>query len=63
MAASQPPSFIFSARPNAVQELLLQSWGIHTLSEDEDDPGTGLTRFLKRLLAVKEPGADARSHR
>lgn len=48
--APQPMSFIFSAKPNPVQEAALAQWNIKMITSDEDDPGTGLARLLERLV-------------
>jgi hypothetical protein len=46
----RPKSFVFLTRPNAVQERVLQSRGIHAIVSDDDEPKTGLVRFLNSLL-------------
>lgn len=45
----QPKSFIFSSRPNAVQEAVLAQWNIEMLSSTNDDPDAGLLEFLQQL--------------
>lgn len=47
--APQPMSFIFSARPNPVQEAALAQWNIKMLSSAEDDPGRALIQLLEQL--------------
>ena len=53
MAQAQPASFLFLARPTPVQEAVLESWGIRTVSHDADDPGAALIGFLRELLAAR----------
>ena len=48
---SMPQSYIFLTRPNAVEERVLQSRGIQPIVTDLDDPGEGLKRFLRSLIA------------
>jgi hypothetical protein len=46
----RPPSFVFMARPEPLQETVLGRWGITVLSEPGlDDPEEGLKQFLSRL--------------
>ena len=45
----QPMSFIFSARPNAVQEAVLAQWNIKMISSQDDDPEKALIEFLEQL--------------
>ncbi|WP_244505809.1 SIR2 family protein [Nitrosomonas communis] len=47
--ALQPVSFIFSPRPNSVQEAALAQWNIKMISSSEDDPGKALIKFLEKL--------------
>lgn len=47
--APQPMSFIFSSRPNPVQEAALLQWNIQMLSSEEDDPGKALVQFFEQL--------------
>jgi hypothetical protein len=47
--APQPKSFIFSARPNPVQEAALAQWNIKMISSSEDDPGKALVQLLEQL--------------
>lgn len=47
--ATQPMSFIFSPRPNPVQEVALAQWNIKMLSSAEDDPGKALIQLLEQL--------------
>jgi hypothetical protein len=48
----RPKSFVFLGRPNAVQQRVLESRGIHAIISDNDDPTLGLTDFLKSLANV-----------
>jgi hypothetical protein len=48
-ASSQPLSFVFSAKPNPVQEAVLAQWGIQMISSAEDEPGKALIEFLEQL--------------
>jgi SIR2-like domain len=47
--ALQPTSFVFSPRPNPVQEATLNQWNIKMLSSAEDDPGKALVQLLEQL--------------
>lgn len=47
--AVQPMSFVFSHRPNPVQEAALAQWNIKMLSSTEDDPGKALIQFLEQF--------------
>lgn len=46
----QPPSYVFSLRPNPVQEAALAQWNIKMISSQVDDPQKALVEFLERLL-------------
>lgn len=46
----RPRSFIFLARPNPVQEAILQNRGVEPIISEFDDPGKGLQHFLEQLL-------------
>lgn len=46
----QPRSYIFSPKPNPVQEAVLAQWGIEMLSVDADDPSKALTEFLELVV-------------
>ena len=48
---AQPTSFVFSSRPNAVQEAVLKQWNINMVSSPDDDPQVGLTNFLEKVLS------------
>lgn len=47
---AQPTSFIFSPRPNAIQEKVLAQWNIEMISSDMTDPQEGLTEFLQSVF-------------
>jgi len=49
-SSSRPKSFMFLARPNPVQEAILDQRGILPVVSESDDPAQGLTAFLKRLV-------------
>jgi hypothetical protein len=42
-------SFIFSSKPNPVQEAALAQWNIQMISSGEDDPGKALIELLEQL--------------
>ncbi|MFC4726650.1 SIR2 family protein [Coralloluteibacterium thermophilus] len=46
----QPVSFIFSTRPNPVQEAALAQWNIRMIAADGDDPAESLERLMTRLV-------------
>ncbi len=45
----KPPSYVFTHRPNPIQEAILGQWGINMIISDEDDPQEALINFLKKL--------------
>lgn len=45
----QPKSYIFSPKPNPVQEEILNQWGISMLTSETDDPGDALVDFMEKL--------------
>ena len=47
---AQPRSYIFSARPNPIQEEILDQWGITMISSETEEPKTGLENFLSNLV-------------
>jgi len=49
LGLAQPKSYIFSPRPNPVQEAILDQWGIDMISSESDDPGKALEEFLKKF--------------
>ena len=44
--SAQPRSYIFSPKPNPVQEVILDQWGISMISSEIEDPGEALKEFL-----------------
>ncbi|WP_120993661.1 SIR2 family protein [Stutzerimonas urumqiensis] len=46
----RPISYVFSHKPNPVQEEILSQWGIRMLSSEIDDPGLALCRFMQDLV-------------
>lgn len=48
--APQPMSFIFSPKPNPVQEAALAQWNIRMISAADDDPETALVKLLEKLV-------------
>ena len=47
----QPMSYVFSARPNPIQEDILKQWGISMISSEIDDPGEALVEFMTKLTS------------
>jgi len=47
----RPRSFVFMPEPNAVQEAVLDRWGITVLTGEAGDPGEALCSFLEKLKA------------
>ena len=45
----QPKSYVFTHRPNPIQEAILEQWGIKMLTSDEDNPQKALQEFLEKL--------------
>lgn len=45
----QPRSYVFTHRPNPIQEAILDQWGINMITSDEDDPKKALINFFKGL--------------
>lgn len=43
----QPKSYVFTHRPNPIQETILEQWGIKMLTSNESDPQKALLEFLK----------------
>ena len=46
----QPTSYVFSTKPNLIQEATLDQWNIKMIPSDDDDPGKGLVRFMERII-------------
>lgn len=42
----QPRSYVFTHRPNLIQEAILDQWGINMITSKEDDPQKALQEFL-----------------
>jgi hypothetical protein len=54
----RPPSFVFMAKPNPVQEAVLGQWGITALTGEGDDPACALLEFMEGLYRqVRDPAA------
>lgn len=49
-AQDRPRSYFFMAKPNAVQERILESRGIVTIAAETDDPTQSLVQFLSALV-------------
>lgn len=47
---TQPKSYIFSSKPNPIQEKILEQWGIKMISSEIDDPSIALEDFLKKFI-------------
>ncbi|HEX2255728.1 MAG TPA: SIR2 family protein, partial [Afifellaceae bacterium] len=45
----RPPSFLFTSRPDPVQEALMAARGIRVLTRESDDPQQALAGFLAEL--------------
>ena len=45
----QPQSYVFSHKPNPIQEKILEQWGISMLSSEIDDAGDALIDFMSKL--------------
>lgn len=45
----QPMSYIFSAKPNPVQEATLAQWNIKMISSSDDDPEKSLIELMQKL--------------
>jgi SIR2-like domain len=48
-AAKRPQSYIFLARPNEVEEAILETRGVRPIISDVEDPREGLEAFLEEL--------------
>lgn len=48
----QPMSFIFSAKPNPIQEAALAQWNIKMIPSPSDDPEKGLVEFMEQLICI-----------
>lgn len=47
---TQPRSYLFTNKPNPIQEEVLKQWGIDMIVSDEIDAGIALEKFLKKLI-------------
>ncbi|OEE44059.1 SIR2 family NAD-dependent protein deacylase [Vibrio anguillarum] len=47
---AQPKSYVFSSRPNPIQEAVLEQWGINMINSEIDDSGKALEEFLKQFV-------------
>lgn len=45
----QPKSYVFTYRPNPIQEAILEQWGIKMITSSEDDPQKALQEFLEQF--------------
>lgn len=45
----QPKSYVFTHRPNPIQETILEQWGIKMLTSKENDPHKALLEFLSKF--------------
>ncbi|MBJ7537769.1 SIR2 family NAD-dependent protein deacylase [Marinomonas transparens] len=45
----QPKSYVFTHRPNPIQETILEQWGIKMLTSKENDPQKALLEFLAKF--------------
>jgi hypothetical protein len=50
--SQQPWSYVFSSKPNPVQEAVLEQWNIKMISSPNDDPGKGLVEFMEQLICT-----------
>lgn len=48
----QPTSYIFSHKPNPIQEDILKQWGITMMSSEIDDPGDALIDFMTKVTGI-----------
>ncbi len=49
LGETQPKSYIFSPKPNPVQEKILEQWGIEMVSSEIEHPGAALEDFLSKF--------------
>jgi hypothetical protein len=45
----RPKSYIFLARPDAINEAVLRNWGVEPITAESDSPGEALVEFLTAL--------------
>ncbi|WP_201536176.1 SIR2 family NAD-dependent protein deacylase [Psychrobacter immobilis] len=48
----QPKSYIFSSKPNPIQEKILEQWGISMISSEIDNAGEALKEFLSEFQRI-----------
>ncbi len=52
----RPGSFVFTARPDPVQDTVLEHWGITVLHEVAESPAASMLAFLSNLKALVDEG-------
>lgn len=45
----QPRSYVFTHRPNPIQEAILDQWGINMITSEEDNPEKALQEFMEQF--------------
>lgn len=53
----RPKSYIFLARPDAINEAILRNWGVEPITAESDSPGEALVEFLTTLEKTVVGGA------
>ncbi len=48
----RPQSFVFMIRPNAIEEAVLEQWGIKVVTEENAEPEKALELFLEKLAGA-----------
>ncbi|MDF2689964.1 MAG: Sir2 family NAD-dependent protein deacetylase, partial [Microvirga sp.] len=48
----RPQSYVFTLRPNPVEQAVLEQWGLQVLTEKECPPQDALEVFLTKLHAA-----------
>jgi len=51
LASARPKSYVFTNRPNPVEEEVLGHWGIEMIVSEDDDRQKALTSFLEELVS------------
>jgi hypothetical protein len=46
---NRPKSYLFSPKPNPVQQEILRNWGIEMIDSELDNPTEALNEFLIKL--------------
>lgn len=49
LAGKRPQSYIFSSRPNPVQEAIFDQWGIKMINSEKDNANEAVEEFLREL--------------